>query len=166
MRQQNNGRRRQNRGSNRRNFNNGNLNGNINKNTVIDSSGPDGRQRGSVTQLNEKYTSLASDASSSDDRILAESFLQFADHYYRLQKEIELNTENKENKIKPELTTTSHSSSIIEIDDNEKPTKKPSRRKRGFQIREAELSSLKNNEENNEVKEIKNDKNENKDLLI
>ena len=82
MRQQNNGRRRQNRGSNRRNFNNGNLNGNINKNTVIDSAGPDGRQRGSAAQLNEKYTSLASDASSSDDRILAESFLQFADHYY------------------------------------------------------------------------------------
>ena len=37
---------------------------------------------------------LASDASSSDDRILAESFLQFADHYYRVQKEIELNIEN------------------------------------------------------------------------
>ena len=64
MRQQNNGRRRQNRGSNRKNFNNGHLNGNINKNTVIDSSGPDGRQRGSVVQLNEKYISLASDASS------------------------------------------------------------------------------------------------------
>jgi len=30
MRQQNNGRRRQNRGSNRRNFNGGNINGNIN----------------------------------------------------------------------------------------------------------------------------------------
>ena len=30
--------------------------------------------------------------------ILAESFLQFADHYYRLQKEIELNNENKETK--------------------------------------------------------------------
>ncbi len=162
MRQQNNGRRRQNRGSNRRNFNNNNLNGNINKNTVIDSSGPDGRQRGSVTQLNEKYTSLASDASSSDDRILAESFLQFADHYYRLQKEIELNNENKENKIKTELTTTSNNSSIIEVDDNEKTTNKPSRRKRGFQIRETELSSL----ENNDVKEIKNDKSKNKDLLI
>ena len=166
MRQQNNGRRRQNRGSNRRNFNNGNLNGNINKNTVIDSSGPDGRQRGSVAQLNEKYTSLASDASSSDDRILAESFLQFADHYYRLQKEIELNIENKENKIKSELTTTSNNSSIIDLDDNEKSTKKPSRRRRGFQIREAELSSLQNNDESNEVKEIKNDKSENKDLLI
>ena len=161
MRQQNNGRRRQNRGSNRRNFNNGNLNGNINKNTVIDSSGPDGRQRGSAAQLNEKYTSLASDASSSDDRILAESFLQFADHYYRLQKEIELNYENKEAKIKPELTTTSNNSSIIEIDNNEKTKIASSRRKRGFQMREAELSTLENNEEGNEVKEIKNDKREN-----
>ena len=166
MRQQNNGRRRQNRGSNRRNYNNGNLNGNINKNTVIDSSGPDGRQRGSAAQLNEKYTSLASDVSSSDDRILAESFLQFADHYYRLQKEIELNNENKEAKIKPELTTTSNNSSIIEIDDNEKIKKGSSRRKRGFQMREAELSTLENNEESNEVKEIKNDKSENNDLLI
>ena len=166
MRQQNNGRRRQNRGSNRRNFNNGNLNGNINKNTVIDSSGPDGRQRGSAAQLNEKYTSLASDASSSDDRILAESFLQFADHYYRLQKEIELNNENKEAKIKSELTSTSNNSSIEEIDENKKNTKTPSRRKRGFQMREAELSTWENNEESNEVKEIKNDKSENKDLLI
>ena len=166
MRQQNNGRRRQNRGSNRRNFNNGNLNGNINKNTVIDSSGPEGRQRGSAAQLNEKYTSLASDASSSDDRILAESFLQFADHYYRLQKEIELNNENKEAKIKSELTTTSNNSSIIEIDDNEKTTKTPSRRKRGFQMREAEVSTLENNDERNEVKEVKNDKSQNNDLLI
>ena len=166
MRQQNNGRRRQNRGSNRRNYNNGNLNGNINKNTVIDSSGPDGRQRGSVAQLNEKYTSLASDASSSDDRILAESFLQFADHYYRLQKEIELNNENKEAKIKPELTSSSNNSSIVETDDKEKTAKTPSRRKRGFQMREAELSTLENNLESNEVKEIKNDKSENNDLLI
>ena len=166
MRQQNNGRRRQNRGSNRRNFNNGNLNGNINKNTVIDSSGPDGRQRGSVAQLNEKYTSLAADASSSDDRILAESFLQFADHYYRLQKEIELNNENKEAKIKPELTTTSNTSSIIEMDDNEKTTKTPSRRKRGFQMRESEVSTLKNNDQSNEVKEMQNNKSDNNDLLI
>ena len=166
MRQQNNGRRRQNRGSNRRNFTNGNLNGNINKNTVIDSSGPDGRQRGSVAQLNEKYTTLASDASSSDDRILAESFLQSADHYYRLQKEIELNNENKEAKIKPELTSISNKSSNLEIGNTEKTSKKPSRRKRGFDIRESELSAIENNHEDNEVKEIKRDKTENDNLLI
>ena len=161
MRQQNNGRRRQNRGSNRRNFINGNLNGNINKNTVIDSSGPEGRQRGSVAQLNEKYTSLASDASSSDDRILAESFLQFADHYYRLQKEIELNYENKEAKIKSESIPMSNDSPNIEIENYEKTTNKPSRRKRGFEKRETELSTLGNNDEGNKIKEIKNDKTEN-----
>ena len=166
MRQQNNGRRRQNRGSNRRNFNNGNLNGNINKNTVIDSSGPDGRQRGSVAQLNEKYTSLAADASSSDDIILAESFLQFADHYYRIQKEIELNNANKESKIKPELTSMSNNTSDVEIDNSEKNTKKHSRRKRGFEIREAELSAIENKDEVTEVEEIKNNKTENNNLLI
>ena len=161
MRQQNNGRRRQNRGSNRRSFNNSSLNGNINKNTVIDSSGPDGRQRGSVAQLNEKYTSLASDASSSDDRILAESFLQFADHYYRVQKEIELNNENKEAKIKSELNPSSNKPLDIELETNDKATKKPSRRKRGFQMREAELSEVKGNE----ISEINDDKTEGDNLL-
>ena len=72
----------------------------------------------------------------------------------------------KKLKLKPELTSTSNNSSIVEIDDNEKITKKPSRRKRGFQMREAELSTLENNDESNEVKEIKNDKSENNDLLI
>ena len=165
MRQQNNGRRRQNRGSNRKNFNNGNINGNINKNTVIDSSGPDGRQRGSVAQLNEKYISLASDASSSDDRILAESFLQFADHYYRLQKEIEINNENKEAKSKSELTSFSNNASNLEIENIEKNNQRSSRRKRGFEMREAELSAIDNNNEGAEDKEIKNDKTDNNNLL-
>ena len=166
MRQQNNGRRRQNRGSNRRNFNNGNINGNINKNTVIDSSGPDGRQRGSVSQLNEKYTSLASDASSTDDRILAESFLQFADHYYRLLKEIELNNTNKETKIKPELTSISSNSPDVDLDNSEKNTKKTSRRKRGYEIRQTELSALENSDESTEVKKNKSDKAEDSNLSI
>ena len=166
MRQQNNGRRRQNRGSNRRNFNNGNLNGNLNKNTVIESSGPDGRQRGSVSQLNEKYTSLASDASASDDRILAESFLQFADHYYRLQKEIELNYENKEIKIKTELSLSPRNSSDLELDDNDKTSKKPSRRKRGFQMREEELTTVDDKNEANEINDIKDNKTEGGNLLI
>ena len=166
MRQQNNGRRRQNRGSNRRSFNNGNLNGNINKNTVIESSGPDGRQRGSVSQLNEKYISLASDASSSDDRILAESFLQFADHYYRLQKEIELSNENKESKIQSEVNSSSTNSYESRLDDNEKNSNKPSRRKRGFQMREAELSDVQNNNEGKDIKEIEKVKTEGDDLTI
>ena len=157
MRQQNNGRRRQNRGSNRRNFGNGNFNNNLNKNTVIESSGPNGRQRGSVAQLNENYISLASDASSSDDHILAECFLQFADHYYRLLKEIEMNAEKKEIKQKLDLKTDENTSDYIEVNADEKVVKKPSRKKRGFEMREAELMVSENKDNINNTSEIKDD---------
>lgn len=139
MRQQNNGRRRQNRGSSRRSYGAGNNNGNINKNTVIDSSGPDGRQRGSVSQLNEKYTSLASDAAASDDRILAESYLQFADHYYRIHQEIEINNEAKETKLNAEKNNNENNNSEIEVENKDKNNNRPPRRKRGYQIRETEM---------------------------
>ena len=163
MRQQNNGRRRQNRGSNRRNFGNGNYNGNLNKNTVIDSAGPDGRQRGSVSQLSEKYISLASDAASSDDRILAESFLQFADHYYRLQKEIEINNEAKETRIKNETQSSDEVVSEAEIDKNDK---RPPRRKRGFQIRENEMKEADNNIENKDLNAAKKENTNSNNLLV
>ena len=162
MRQQNNGRRRQNRGSNRRNFGNGNYNGNLNKNTVIDSAGPDGRQRGSVSQLSEKYISLASDAASSDDRILAESFLQFADHYYRLQKEIEINNEAKEIRIKNETQSSEEAVSEAETDKNDK---RPPRRKRGFQIRENEMKEAENNIQNKDLNTAKKENTNSNNLL-
>ena len=162
MRQQNNGRRRQNRGSNRRNFGNGNYNANLNKNTVIDSAGPDGRQRGSVSQLSEKYISLASDAASSDDRILAESFLQFADHYYRLQKEIEINNEAKETRIKNETQSSEEAVSEAETDKNDK---RPPRRKRGFQIRENEMKEAENNIQNKDLNTAKKENTNSNNLL-
>ena len=157
MRQQNNGRRRQNRGSNRRNFGNGNFHNNLNKNTVIESSGPNGRLRGSVSQLNEKYISLASDASSSDDHILAESFFQFADHYYRLLKEIEMNAEKKEIKQKSESKTDENTLDNIEVKADEKVVKKPSRKKRGFEMREAELKESEDKDNINNTSQIKDD---------
>ena len=157
MRQQNNGRRRQNRGSNRRNFGNGNFHNNLNKNTVIESSGPNGRLRGSVSQLNEKYISLASDASSSDDHTLAESFFQFADHYYRLLKEIEMNAEKKEIKQKSESKTDENTLDNIEVKADEKVVKKPSRKKRGFEMREAELKESEDKDNINNTSQIKDD---------
>ena len=84
----NNGRRRH-RGQNRRNFNN------LNKNTVIESFGPISQIRGNVQQLNEKYNNLGNDAASNDDKVLSETYYQFADHYHRLLKEIEITNENK-----------------------------------------------------------------------
>jgi hypothetical protein len=51
---------------------------------TFDSNGPDVRIRGSAFQVHEKYLQLARDASSSGDRIMAESYLQHAEHYYRI----------------------------------------------------------------------------------
>ena len=77
-----------------------------------------------------------------------------------------MNNENKEAKINSELTSISNNSSNLEIDNSEKNIKKSSRRKRGFEIRETELSALNNNDKDTEVKEIKNDKTENNNLSI
>lgn len=54
------------------------------KNQTFESSGPEVKIRGSAQQVYEKYLSLARDAVSAGDRIAAEGFFQFADHYYRL----------------------------------------------------------------------------------
>ncbi len=44
----------------------------------------DNRQRGNASQLLEKYRSLARDAQQAGDRVTAEYYLQYADHYYRV----------------------------------------------------------------------------------
>jgi hypothetical protein len=55
-----------------------------NKNKVFDSNGPDVRIRGTAYQIVEKYLTLAKDTASAGDRVLAESYLQYAEHYQRI----------------------------------------------------------------------------------
>lgn len=55
---------------------------------TFDSNGPEVRIRGNAIQINEKYLALAKDASSAGDRVLAESYLQHAEHYQRMLNEI------------------------------------------------------------------------------
>ncbi|MBL6948813.1 MAG: DUF4167 domain-containing protein, partial [Rhodospirillales bacterium] len=50
----------------------------------FESNGPDVKIRGTAQQVQEKYLSLARDASSSGDWISAEAYFQFAEHYYRV----------------------------------------------------------------------------------
>ena len=50
----------------------------------FDSNGPDIKIRGTALHIAEKYTQLARDASSSGDRVMAENYLQHAEHYYRI----------------------------------------------------------------------------------
>ena len=63
---------------------NNNRRGGNNRSQVFDSNGPDVRIRGTAFQVNEKYMALAKDAASGGDLILAESYLQHAEHYQRL----------------------------------------------------------------------------------
>jgi len=56
----------------------------LNRNHVFDSSGPDVRIRGTSQQLFEKYLQLGRDATSSGDRVMAESYFQHAEHYFRI----------------------------------------------------------------------------------
>ena len=57
-----------------------------NRNTSYESNGPDVKLRGNAQQLNEKYMALAHDAATSGERIMAEAYTQFADHYFRLHQ--------------------------------------------------------------------------------
>lgn len=73
----------------RRNRNNNSNNGGNrsrggNKSRVYDSNGPDVRIRGTAHQISEKYQALASDASSTGNYIMSESYLQHAEHYLRI----------------------------------------------------------------------------------
>jgi hypothetical protein len=56
-------------------------------NRVFDSSGPDGKVRGTPQQIIDKYLVLARDAQLSNDRVASENFLQHAEHYTRLLSE-------------------------------------------------------------------------------
>lgn len=56
----------------------------LNRNHVFDSSGPDLRIRGTAQQLFEKYLQLGRDATSGGDRVMAESYFQHAEHYFRI----------------------------------------------------------------------------------
>ena len=69
-------------------------------NRVFDSSGPEGKVRGTPQQIIEKYNQLARDAQLANDRVATENFQQHAEHYQRLLgqalKEQEARRENME----------------------------------------------------------------------
>jgi len=75
-------------GSNRRPRSRGNPNSNNKQRSggrnSYDSNGPAGKVRGTAQQVLDKYQALGRDAMTAGDRIAAESFFQFAEHYHRI----------------------------------------------------------------------------------
>ncbi len=84
------------RNSRNRNNNGGRRNSNQSSRTqVYDSNGPDVRIRGTAHQVAEKYLALAKDATAMGDRMIAENYLQHAEHYIRIINELSGDASNK-----------------------------------------------------------------------
>ena len=71
-------------GGNNNNNNNFNRKGSNPLTRTYDSSGPDVKIRGTAQHIAEKYSQLGRDAQSSGDRVMAENYLQHAEHYNRI----------------------------------------------------------------------------------
>ena len=63
-----------------------------NANRAFDSNGPENiKVRGHAQHIFEKYQQLARDATSGGDRVLAENYLQHAEHYFRVVRSLQPN---------------------------------------------------------------------------
>lgn len=69
-------------------------------NRVFDSSGPEGKVRGTPQQIIDKYLMLARDAQLGNDRVAEQNFLQHAEHYTRMlgeaQREMQREQESRQ----------------------------------------------------------------------
>jgi len=65
------------------------------RNQNFESNGPEVKVRGSAQQVLDKYLQLARDAQSSGDRVKAEGYLQYAEHYFRIVNEAQENAAAK-----------------------------------------------------------------------
>ncbi len=66
-------------------YNNRNSRSTITRNTALESSGPMGKVHGTALQLFEKYQAAAKDALIQNDLVLSQTYMQYADHYMRMQ---------------------------------------------------------------------------------
>ena len=78
---------------------------------------PKNRNKGNITQQYNKYLKLAKDTFSSGDRIQAEYYYQFTDHYYRLMVELGINLEDQDTTDEIKLTS-NENANVDEIKDS------------------------------------------------
>lgn len=79
----------------RRGRNNNNRGQNNNRGGVDRENRIDNRARGNAVQLLEKYKKLAQDAQVDGDRVQAEYYFQFADHYFRVNADTQSRREEQ-----------------------------------------------------------------------
>ena len=104
MRQSSHSKRGRGRGGNRRSS------GPPGRNHTFDSNGPDIRIRGNAHQVHEKYMNLAREASTNGEVVLAESYFQHAEHYYRILSAFTDDNNSEANKNRNQNNGNNHSS--------------------------------------------------------
>jgi hypothetical protein len=104
MRQGSHSKRGRGRGGNRRSS------GPPSRNHTFDSNGPDIRIRGNAHQVHEKYMNLAREASTNGEVVLAESYFQHAEHYYRILSAFTDDNNSETNKNRNQNNGSNHSS--------------------------------------------------------
>ena len=97
------------------------------------------RTRVGISKALEKYTGLAEDAFSNGDRIVAEGYYQYAEHYQRLLNEVPQENDLQEKANKNELNKKSDINFVLQ---------KPSRTERAY-------SAKQDRQQKNENSEIK-----------
>jgi hypothetical protein len=103
MRQGSHSKRGRGRGGNRRSS------GPPSRNHTFDSNGPDIRIRGNAHQVHEKYMNLAREASTNGEVVLAESYFQHAEHYYRILSAFTDDNNSETNKNRNQNNGNNHS---------------------------------------------------------
>ena len=90
------------------------------------------RNRGNASQLLEKYKGLARDAQMQGDRVQAEYYLQFADHYHRVLEEINSAKEDRQqqNQQQPKPKSSKQRDNDDDGDDQPQQQEKPKRQRK------------------------------------
>ena len=104
------------------------------RNQSFESNGPDVKVRGNAQQVVEKYLTLARDASSAGDRINAESYYQFAEHYYRVMtaaNELQRQQQQKHSEADNENSSDGEVSTKVEASENDGNSRNGRHRRNG-----------------------------------
>ena len=107
------------------------------------------RTRVGISKALEKYTGLAEDAFSNGDRIVAESYYQYAEHYQRLLNEVPLENDIREKTNKNELNEKSEVNLVLE---------KPSRTERAYNAKQDRKQKKENSNINKKTFSDQNEK--------
>lgn len=106
------------------------------RNTALDSTGPCGKLHGTALQLFEKYQVAAKDAQIQNDAVLAETYLQYADHYMRLQNQAIANEESMRQQNtprKPEIKAPVETDELPDFPITPEPSEVPEKKEEQLQ---------------------------------